>query len=118
MTFPLSILLAIIGINRSRSFRYCRCVCYGLFVAVFMYFQTVTLDARTLTVKKREVRRDSVRYHDPNSTAINIGRMFDSGFLSQALSSVVQRSSERAVTGDVTVSPARKLEAPAAPTKP
>lgn len=90
----------------------------SVFVAVYMYFQTVTLDARTLAVKKREVRRDSVRYHDPNSTAINIGRMFDSGFLSQALSNVVQRSSERAVTGDVIVSPARKLEAPAETPKP
>jgi len=84
----------------------------SVFVAVFMYFQTVTLDARTLAVKKREARRDSVRYHDPKSTSVDVGRMFDSGFLAQALSGVVQRSAERAITGDVSVGPARALHAP------
>lgn len=90
----------------------------SIFVAVYTYMQTLTLDAKTLSVKKRELRQDNVKYFDPKSPANDVGRMFDNRFLIGAVAQIAERSAQRAMTGDVIVSPARKLEAPAEPAKP
>ncbi|MCV2363272.1 hypothetical protein LNV23_07375 [Paucibacter sp. DJ1R-11] len=86
----------------------------SIFVAVYMYMQTLTLDAKTLEVKKRELRRDNIKYFDPKSPANDVGRMFDNRFLLGAVAQIAERSAQRAITGDVNVSPARKLAEPAA----
>lgn len=82
------------------------------FVAMFMYMQKITFDAKTLAVKSREVRRDNVKYYDPNSDALDVGKMFDTAVLAKGLSEVVEKSARKAITGNVIVSDLKEVPQP------
>ena len=82
------------------------------FVAMFMYMQKITFDAKTLAVKSREVRRDNVKYYDPNSDALDVGKMFNTAVLAKGLSEVVEKSARKAITGNVIVSDLKEVPQP------
>lgn len=88
----------------------------SVFVAMFMYMQKITLDAKTLVVKSREVRRDNIKYYDPNSNATDVGKMFDNGVLLKGLTEVVEKAAKKSVTGNVVVGELKEVTpAPAQP---
>lgn len=96
---------------------------YATFVAPYFYFDRITLDARTLQVLARTSHFDNVKYHDPNSTAIDVADQMPVAEMFTRLATLMEQSAYRSVRGlrlDVQVSPLQVIPArdkPAAPSR-
>jgi len=69
------------------------------FIAPYMYFQRITLDARTLEVIGRKRQFDNTKYADPNSTALDVGDQMPVRQMFEKLLQVVERSAYQSVRG-------------------
>lgn len=86
------------------------------FIAPYMYFKRITLDARTLEVVGTKRQFDNVKYADPNSTAVDVGESMSLAQMTAKLLEVAERSAYKSVRGnkgDVTVTAPRELPASA-----
>ncbi len=73
------------------------------YVAAYMYFQRVTLDARTLEVLARKRQLDNVKYADPKSTALDVGDQIPLRVMTDKLLTLAERSAYTSVRGKVNV---------------
>jgi hypothetical protein len=73
------------------------------YIAAYMYFQRVTLDARTLEVLARKRQLDNVKYADPNSTAVDVGDQIPLRVMSGKLLDLAERSAYTSVRGKSSV---------------
>ena len=81
---------------------------YSTFIAPFFYFDRVTLDAKTLEVLRRTSHFDNTKYHDPNSTALDVADQMPVSDMLRRLANLMEQSAYRAVRGvrpEVLVSP-------------
>lgn len=69
------------------------------FIAPYMYFQRITLDARTLEVIGRKRQFDNTKYADPNATALDVGDQMPVKQMFEKLLQVVERSAYQSVRG-------------------
>ncbi|MBL8510715.1 MAG: hypothetical protein JNM52_03625 [Betaproteobacteria bacterium] len=67
------------------------------YAAPFAYLQVYTLDAKTLTVLDKSARHDFQKLFDPNSTALDVGKMFEPEYLAGRLEKLVENTAQRAV---------------------
>ncbi|HUQ27663.1 MAG TPA: hypothetical protein VM051_03675 [Usitatibacter sp.] len=74
--------------TRSTSYR---------FVAPYFYAQIWVVDAKTLKVLEKNERYDFMRFYDPMSTAIDVGKSIPPEVLAQKLESFVERASAKAL---------------------
>lgn len=89
------------------------------YAAPFAYLQVYTLDAKTLTVLDKSARHDFQKLFDPNSTALDVGKMFEPEYLAGRLERLVENTAQRAVLkvdaltdiniGDIKKVPASKI---------
>ncbi|OWQ44119.1 hypothetical protein CDL60_27135 [Roseateles noduli] len=89
------------------------------FVAPFLFFERIALDARTLTVVKRQEQYDAAKYNDPMAVARDVGESLSPAQMAEKLSDLAERSAFQAIRGkggsvDVT---APRIAAPAAPVR-
>lgn len=82
------------------------------YIAAYMYFQRVTLDARTLEVLARKRQLDNVKYADPMATAIDVGDQIPLRVMAGKLLSLAERSAYTSVRGKsaVTVTQPRRVD--------
>jgi hypothetical protein len=73
------------------------------FVAAYMYFQRVTLDARTLEVTARKRQLDHVKYADPSATARDVADTIPMRTMLAKLLALAERSAYTSVRGKSTV---------------
>jgi hypothetical protein len=96
---------------------------FDTFVAPYFFFDRITLDARTLQVLARKSHFDNTKYHDPNSTAIDVADHMPVAEMFTRLAALMEQSAFRSVRGmrlDVQVSPLQVLPAqdkPGAPSR-
>lgn len=96
---------------------------YTTIVAPYFFFDRITLDARTLQVLARTAHFDNVKYHDPNSTAIDVADQMPVAEMFTRLATLMEQSAYRSVRGmrlDVQVSPLQVVPAsdkPAVPSR-
>lgn len=86
------------------------------YVAPYMYFNRLTIDARTLQVVATKRQFDNTKYADPNSTARDVGQQMPMEQLLGKLLETVERSAYKSVRGtnaEVTVT--TPVEVPAKP---
>jgi len=85
------------------------------FVAPYFYFDRVTLDAKTLAVLSRKPQYDNIKYNDPYSGAIDVGRQLPVKDMFERLLTLAERSAYQSVRGksEVEVGPARAITPPA-----
>jgi len=69
------------------------------FIAPYMYFQRITLDARTLEVIGRKRQFDNTKYADPNATALDVSDQMPVKQMFEKLLQVVERSAYQSVRG-------------------
>lgn len=69
------------------------------YVATYMYFQRITLDARTLEVVGRKRQLDNVKYADPKATAIDVGDQIPLRVMTSKLLDLAERSAYTSVRG-------------------
>jgi len=69
------------------------------YVAAYMYFQRITLDARTLEVLARKRQLDNVKYADPKSTALDVGDQIPLRVMTGKLLALAERSAYTSVRG-------------------
>ncbi|MFG6416779.1 hypothetical protein ACG02S_23040 [Roseateles sp. DC23W] len=69
------------------------------YVATYMYFQRVTLDARTLEVVSRKRQLDNVKYADPKATALDVGDQIPLRVMTSKLLDLAERSAYTSVRG-------------------
>lgn len=74
------------------------------YVAAYMYFQRVTLDARTLEVLARKRQLDNVKYADPKATALDVGDQIPLRVMTGKLLALAERSAYTSVRGTSNVS--------------
>lgn len=74
------------------------------YVAAYMYFQRITLDARTLEVLTRKRQLDNVKYADPKATAIDVGDQIPLRVMTGKLLELAERSAYTSVRGKASVS--------------
>lgn len=87
------------------------------YIAAYMYFQRVTLDARTLEVLSRKRQLDNVKYADPNSTALDVADQIPLRVMTGKLLDLAERSAYTSVRGKSQVFVTQpKVVAPAAST--
>lgn len=85
------------------------------YIAAYMYFQRVTLDARTLEVLSRKRQLDNVKYADPNSTALDVADQIPLRVMTGKLLDLAERSAYTSVRGKSQVFVTQpKVVAPAA----
>jgi hypothetical protein len=72
---------------------------FQTFVAPFNFIQVYVLDPKTLKVLEKNARHDFQKFHDPNATAIDIGRSIPLDVLAPRIASLIERSAARAVGG-------------------
>jgi hypothetical protein len=84
------------------------------FVAPYIYFERVTLDAKTLTVLSRQPQYANTKYSDPKSTSMDIMEGLSPADLAGHLSGRVERAAYQAVRGrvEVEVGPVKPLAGP------
>jgi len=82
------------------------------YIAAYMYFQRVTLDARTLEVLARKRQLDNVKYADPRSAAIDVGDQIPLRVMTGRLLDLAERSAYTSVRGKshVTVTQPRAVQ--------
>jgi hypothetical protein len=86
------------------------------YVAPYVYFERVTLDAQTLAVIGRKSQFDNVKYHDPMATANDVFKHLPLNDLLGRLMDLAERSAYQSVRGkegSVEVSTPRELPASA-----
>lgn len=88
---------------------------YSTYVAPYFYFDRVTLDAQTLKVLSRKPQMDSIKYHDPTSTAVDVARQLSSAQMIDKLLDLAEKSAYRSVRGSVEVSAPKAIDPPAKP---
>lgn len=94
---------------------------HDTFVAPYFFFDRITLDARTLQVLARKSHFDNTKYHDPNSTAIDVADQMPVAEMFTRLATLMEQSAYRSVRGmrlDVQVSPLQVVSAPDKPDAP
>lgn len=94
---------------------------YSTFVAPYFFFERITLDARTLQVLARKSHFDNTKYHDPNSTAIDVADHMPVSEMFTRLATLMEQSAYRSVRGmrlDVQVSPLQVVPPPDKPAVP
>lgn len=69
------------------------------YVAPYVYFERVTLDARTLQVLARKRQFDNIKYNDPNSAAIDVFDQMPPTELLGRLLELAERSAYQSVRG-------------------
>lgn len=81
------------------------------FVAPYFYFDRVTIDAKTLAVISRKPQYDNIKYADPYSDAIDVGRQLPVKDMLERLLTLAERSAYQSVRGksEVEVGPARAI---------
>lgn len=84
------------------------------YVAPYVYFERVTLDAQTLTVLARKRQFDNIKYNDPSSTALDVLDQLPPAELLGRLLELAERSAYQSVRGKTsTVETTVPLELPA-----
>ncbi len=86
------------------------------YVAPYFFFDRVTLDARTLKLLSRKAQMDNVKYHDPDSTARDVGGHLSTADMMGKLLELAEKSAYRSVRGSVEVSAPKAVDTP--PAKP
>lgn len=71
------------------------------YVAPYMYFQRLTLDARTLAVLARKKQFDNTKYKDPNASALDVSQQMPLATMVGKLLEVAERSAYTSVRGKV-----------------
>jgi len=87
------------------------------FVAPFMGFERLSLDAKSLALIERKRHFDHTKYADPDSTALDVGSQMSGDALIGKLVESVERSAYRAirpVTKEVTVTEPKVVTPPVA----
>lgn len=85
------------------------------YIAAYMYFQRITLDARTLEVLSRKRQLDNVKYADPKSTALDVADQIPLRVMTGKLLALAERSAYTSVRGKSQVFVTQpKVVAPAA----
>ncbi|MBB5204776.1 hypothetical protein HNQ51_002090 [Inhella inkyongensis] len=79
------------------------------YTAPYFFFQTLTLDAKSLMVLKRVVRLDNLKYANPDDQHRGSQADLSSDLLAKAMGRLVERSAMRTVGGDVTVGPVKPV---------
>jgi len=74
------------------------------FIASYMYFQRITLDAQTLEVLARKRQFDNIKYADPKATAIDVGDQIPLNVMTAKLLTMVEQSAYTSVRGKSYVS--------------
>ncbi len=69
------------------------------YVAPYSYTQLWVLDAKTLEVLEKNDRYDNQKYFDPMATAINVANTISTEDLAKRLSSLIEKSASRALSG-------------------
>lgn len=90
------------------------------FIATYMYFQRVTLDARTLEVLSVKRHFDNIKYADPKATAIDVADQIPLHVMTAKLLDMAEQSAYSSVRGKsyVTSTTPRALPATATPAEP
>ncbi|HEY1091726.1 MAG TPA: hypothetical protein VGE47_11580 [Burkholderiaceae bacterium] len=90
------------------------------FVAPYVYFDRVTLDAKTLAVLARKSQYANTKYADPNNKSMDVVAGISPAELVSHLSSLVERAAYQSVRGkvDVEVGPVKQLPASPGSAKP
>lgn len=91
------------------------------YIAPFMYYQRLTLDARTLEVLARKRQFDNTKYADPLATGIDISQQMPLELMVAKLIETVERSAYQSVRGtrsEVKVSAPQVVTEPAAASAP
>lgn len=84
------------------------------YVAPYVYFERVTLDAQTLAVIGRKAQFDNIKYHDPLSTANDVSQHLPLTDLLGRLMQLAERAAYQSVRGkdsSVEISTPRELPA-------
>ncbi len=86
------------------------------YVAPYLYFERITIDAASLTVLSRKPQFDNVKYHDPDSQSADVGRHLPGDMLAEKLLELAEKSAYQSVAGkiDVQVTAPRPLPAASA----
>lgn len=87
------------------------------YVAPYVYFERVTLDAQSLAVIGRKSQFDNIKYNDPMATAIDVSQQVPLKDMLGKLIELAERSAYQSVRGksnDVQVTTPRELPASAA----
>lgn len=81
------------------------------FVAPYIYFERLTLDARTLRVLARQTQYANTKYSDPNSKSMDVLEGISPAELVSHLSALVEKAAYHSVRGkvEVEVGPVRQL---------
>ena len=74
------------------------------YLAVYMYFRRITLDARTLEVIATKDQYDNIKYADPMSTALDIADQFPLKVMAGKLLALAEDSAYTSVRGKAYVS--------------
>lgn len=74
------------------------------FIATYMYFQRITLDARTLDVLATKPQFDNVKYADPQSTAVDVADQIPLSVMTAKLLEMAEQSAYTSVRGKSYVS--------------
>lgn len=69
------------------------------YVAAYMYFERITLDARSLDVIARKRQLDNVKYADPEATALDVGDQVPLKVMAGKLLALAERSAYVSVRG-------------------
>jgi hypothetical protein len=69
------------------------------FVAPYSYIQVYTLDPKTLRVIDKNSRHDFTKFHDPNATALDVGKSIPMDLLGTRIAALIERSAMRAAGG-------------------
>lgn len=79
------------------------------YVAPFISFERVTLDAKTLAVIARKPQFTHTKYSDPDSKSIDVIEQVSPADIVTQLNKLVEQAAYRSVRGAVTVSPVKPL---------
>ncbi|PZP34563.1 MAG: hypothetical protein DI603_06320 [Roseateles depolymerans] len=74
------------------------------YLATYMYFQRITLDARTLEVLATKQQLDNIKYADPKATAIDVGDQIPLSVMTTKLLEMAEQSAYTSVRGKSYVS--------------
>lgn len=85
------------------------------YVAPFIAFERVTLDARTLAVVARKPQFTHTKYSDPKSNSIDVVEQVSPAEIVAQLNQLVEQAAYRSVRGAVEVGPVKPVPAPAGP---
>ncbi|MDR7333582.1 hypothetical protein [Roseateles asaccharophilus] len=83
------------------------------YVAPFISFERVTLDAKTLAVVARKPQFTHTKYSDPNSKSIDVVEQVSPAELVTQLNKLVEQAAYRSVRGAVEVGPVKQVPAEA-----